>query len=195
MNRKVLIALAVIGLGVSDRANAMLRAITDMTAQDMAQEAVALPQLPPTQLAEGNKLGDKYPSGQAGGRYGVGAGSHLLKGDEFIIVMQSNTLSGTTAAGDAFNMYFLPGGTVAYRDVRGARDSGMWHLNNDGVCVTWRNPGAKEDGCFRVLVEGHKVTLEGSAGSTRATLRGGVAETFLDGTEQQSDCSHRCTSW
>src|SRR5262245_19641494 len=101
MNRNVLIALAVIGLSVSDRANAMLQAMTEMSAHDMTQGAVTLPQLPPTQLAEGGKLGDKYPSGQAGGRYGIGAGPHLLKGDEFIAVMQSNTLSGTTAAGDA----------------------------------------------------------------------------------------------
>jgi len=180
MNRKVVFALALIGLGVSDHANAASEDGNDAAVEAVPQDPVT----PPAQLAEGGKLGDKSPAGQAGGRYGIGAGPRLLKGDEFITAMQDNTLSGTTAAGDAFNVYFLPGGTVTYRDARGARDSGTWHLNHDGVCVDWLNPGDKKQDCFRVLVDGDRVTLAGTAGTSSATLRGGIAETFLKAPEQ-----------
>jgi hypothetical protein len=175
MNGKIVVVLVLVGLGVSNGANAVSEDGTD---------ALAPVQLPAAQFAEGGKLGDKYMSGQAGGRYAIGAGPQLLTGDEFITVMQNNTLSGTTAAGDAFNVYFLPGGAVTYRDARGARDSGTWHLDQDGVCVDWRNPGDKAQGCFRVLVEGDRVTLQGPSGNSRATLRGGIAETFLKDAEQ-----------
>jgi len=184
MKGKIAVALALIGLGILGRANAASEAGNDAAVGSKSQDSAAPAQLPPTQLAEGGKLGDKYMSGQAGGRYGIGAGPHLLRGDEFITVMQSNTLSGTTDAGGAFDIYFLPGGTVTYRNATGARESGTWHLDRDGVCVDWQHPGDKVQGCFRVLVEGEQVTLEGPSGSSRATLRGGIAETFLNGAAQ-----------
>ena len=37
-----------------------------------------------------------------------------LKGSRFIEVMQDNTLSGTTADGAAYNLYFLPGGAMVW---------------------------------------------------------------------------------
>jgi hypothetical protein len=61
-----------------------------------------------------------------------------VRGDRFISMMDGNTLSGTTAAGTAFNLYFLPGGTATYQDAAGTRDSGTWHLDEAGdVCVAW----------------------------------------------------------
>jgi len=177
MNARALVVLGLIGLAVSDRAGAVSEDSSNAGGAAVSREF-------PAQLAEGGKLGDKYPSGQAGGRYGIGAGAHLLMGDQFITTMQNNTLSGTTDAGNAFNIYFLPGGAVTYRDAGGASDSGTWRLQRDGVCLDWRNPGDKTQGCFRVLVDGEQVTLEGPSGSSRATLRGGITETFLKGAEQ-----------
>jgi len=184
MDARIVVALALIGLGASDVAKAASEAGND-AAVAAASEGPVVPALPPpTRLADGGKLGDKSAAGQAGGRYGIGGGSRLLTGDEFITVMQNNTLSGTTAAGGAFNVYFLPGGAATYKDATGAHDTGVWHLDKGGVCLDWRNPQDKEQGCFRVLVDGDRVTLEGPAGSSRAILRGGISETFLKGAEQ-----------
>ena len=103
-----------------------------------------------------------------------------VRGDQFIAMMNGNTLSGTTAAGTAFNLYFLPGGSATYQDATGARDSGSWHLDESGdVCVAWQNPAEQQEGCFRVTVDGGKVTWEGKEGGGRATLRGGITETLL----------------
>ena len=103
-----------------------------------------------------------------------------VRGNQFITMMQGNTLSGTNAAGTSFNVYFLPGGTATYDDAAGTRDSGSWHLDEDGdVCVAWQNPADLQEGCFSVIVDGPKVNWEGKAGGGRATLRGGVTETVL----------------
>ena len=108
------------------------------------------------------------------------AAPQAVRGDRFISMMEGNTLSGTTAAGTAFNLYFLPGGTATYQDATGARDSGSWHLDESGdVCVAWQNPADRQEGCFRVTVDGGKVTWEGKEGGGRATLRGGITETLL----------------
>jgi hypothetical protein len=113
----------------------------------------------------------------------AGAAPQAVRGDQFITMMHSNTLSGTTAAGDAFNIYFLAGGIATYQEAGGTRDSGSWHLDKD-VCVAWHNSADRQDGCFRVTVDGAKVSWEGKAGSGRAALRGGVSEMFLKGTGQ-----------
>jgi hypothetical protein len=103
-----------------------------------------------------------------------------VRGDQFITMMEGNTLSGINAGGTPFNLYFLPGGTATYDDGGGTRDSGSWHLDKEGdVCVTWQNPADRQEGCFSVTVDGRKVNWEGKAGSGRATLRGGVSETML----------------
>ena len=105
------------------------------------------------------------------------AAPHVLRGDEFITVMQDNTLSGRTTSGSPFDIYFLPGGAATYREATGTHDSGSWHLDSDGdVCVAWRNPRDVQQGCFRVTVDGHRVTWEGKPGSGRAALRGDVTE-------------------
>ena len=113
------------------------------------------------------------------------AAPQAVRGTQFITMMHSNTLSGTNAAGQAFNIYFLPGGTATYQDATGTRDSGSWHLDDDGdVCVAWKNPAERQDGCFRVTVDGSKVAWEGKGGSGRAELRGGVSEMYLKGMGQ-----------
>jgi hypothetical protein len=115
----------------------------------------------------------------------AGAEPQAVRGNQFIAMMQSNTLSGTIAAGDAFNIYFLPGGAATYEDATGTRGGGSWHIDEEGdVCVAWQNPADRQEGCFRVTVDGSKVAWEGKAGSGRAVLRGGVNEMTLKGVGQ-----------
>ena len=113
------------------------------------------------------------------------AAPQALHGDQFMSMMQSNTLSGTSDAGHAFNIYFLPAGIVTYQDASGTRDSGSWHLDEAGdICVAWKHPAEQKDGCFQVTIDGNKVAWEGKAGSDRATLRGGVTDTYLQAAGQ-----------
>jgi hypothetical protein len=107
------------------------------------------------------------------------AAPEQLKGDRFLEVMQNNTLSGTTADGAAYNLYFLPGGEVGYDDSSGARDRGRWSMDPDGdVCVSFDAIDHGSQHCYRVEVDGRKVTWSGKDGG-QATLRGGVVESFL----------------
>ena len=65
---------------------------------------------------------------------------HPVRWGDFVTMMQGNTLSGTTAAGTVFNMYFIAGGNATYQEVGGTRDFGTWHLDKEGdVCVVWKN--------------------------------------------------------
>ena len=108
-----------------------------------------------------------------------------VRGSQFITMMQGNTLSGTNAEGKPFKVYFLAGGIATYTDASGTRDSGSWHLDKDGdVCVAWQNPADRQEGCFRVTVDGSKVAWEGKSGSGRADLRGGVSDMVLKPTGQ-----------
>ena len=98
----------------------------------------------------------------------------------FVTMMQGNTLSGTTAAGTVFNMYFIAGGNATYQEVGGTRDFGTWHLDKEGdVCVVWKNSPDSANGCFHVTVDGSKVAWEGKDTGGSGMLRGGVTETFL----------------
>jgi hypothetical protein len=107
------------------------------------------------------------------------AAAEQLKGSRFIEVMQDNTLSGTTEGGASYNLYFLPGGDVTYDDSTGARDRGRWSMDSDGdVCVSFEQVDDGRAQCYRVEVDGRTVTWQGKAGG-QATLRGGVAESFL----------------
>jgi hypothetical protein len=102
------------------------------------------------------------------------AGPEALRGDRFITVMQNNTLSGATAGGARYDMYFLPGGLVTYRDSTGADDRGRWRIDGDGdVCIAWTS---SEETCFRVTLDGAAVSWEGKSGSGRGRLRGGIAD-------------------
>jgi hypothetical protein len=103
----------------------------------------------------------------------VAAEPEALRGDRFITVMQNNTLSGETAAGARYDMYFLPGGLVTYRDAAGADDRGRWRIDRDGdVCIAWT--GSKEEDCFRVTLDRDAVAWEGKSGSGQGRLRGGI---------------------
>ena len=107
------------------------------------------------------------------------AAAAQLKGSRFIEVMQDNTLSGTTGGGAAYNLYFLPGGEVTYDDSTGARDRGRWSMDPEGdVCVSFDEVDGGVAQCYRVEVDGRTLTWQGKAGG-KATLRGGVAESFL----------------
>jgi hypothetical protein len=108
------------------------------------------------------------------------AAAEPLRGSRFIEVMENNTLSGTMASGAAYNLYFLPGGRVTYDDSTGARDSGHWSIGPDGdVCIGFANADDGRTQCFRVELDGRKVTWRGKDGGSEASLRGGVAESFL----------------
>jgi hypothetical protein len=103
-----------------------------------------------------------------------------LSGSRFIEVMENNTLSGTMASGAAYNLYFLPGGRVTYDDSTGVRDSGHWSIDPDGdVCIGFENADEGRAQCFRVELDGRKVTWRGKDGGSEASLRGGVVESFL----------------
>jgi len=105
------------------------------------------------------------------------AGPETLRGDRFITVMQNNTLSGATASGARYDMYFLPGGLVTYRDSAGADDRGRWRIDRDGdVCIAW---ASSEETCFRVTLDRDTVSWEGKSGSGRGRLRGGIADGTL----------------
>jgi hypothetical protein len=107
------------------------------------------------------------------------AAAEQLNGSRFIEVMQDNTLSGTTGEGASYNLYFLPGGEVTYDDSTGARDRGRWSMDRDGdVCLSFAQVDDGRAHCYRVEVDGRTVTWHGKAGG-KATLRGGVAESFL----------------
>lgn len=103
-----------------------------------------------------------------------------LRGTRFLEVMQNNTLSGTTESGAAYNLYFLPGGEVTYDDSTGARDRGHWSMDPQGdVCVRFDQVDDGRERCYQVEIDGRTVTWHGKSGEGKATLRGGVVESFL----------------
>jgi hypothetical protein len=88
------------------------------------------------------------------------ASAEILQGLRFVTAMKDNTLSGKTAAGTAYNVYFLPGG-MATSDAAGTRDNGRWQLDRDGdVCVSWHGTVATSQGCFRVTADGRNLSWE-----------------------------------
>jgi hypothetical protein len=108
------------------------------------------------------------------------AAPEQLRGQRFIDVMQDNTLSGTTADGRPFNMYFLPGGEVTYDDASGSPDHGRWWMDPEGdVCVRWDGYEPERDHCFAVSVEGDHLLWRDKTAGGEDVLRGGVGDTFL----------------
>ena len=107
----------------------------------------------------------------------LAADSEVLRGDRFINVMRNNTLTGETEGGARFDIYFLPGGLVTYRDAAGGDDRGQWRIDGDGdVCITWMAVDAGKEECFRVTLDGNRVSWEGKAGSGEGTLRGTITD-------------------
>jgi hypothetical protein len=107
----------------------------------------------------------------------VAAEPEVLRGDRFINVMRNNTLSGTTTAGVRFDLFFLPGGLVTYRDADGEDDRGAWRIDPEGdVCIAWTSAPTGAPDCFRVILEGSRVSWQGKSGSGEGTLRGTITD-------------------
>ena len=108
------------------------------------------------------------------------ARAQILQGDRFITAMKDNTVSGKTASGTAYNLYFLPGGMVTYSDADGHRDSGSWRLDRVGdVCVSWHGDAALPTGCYRVTANGRSLFWWNKSARSCVTLRGAVTNAFL----------------
>ena len=102
-------------------------------------------------------------------------------GDRFVTVMDGNTLSGTSLAGLAFNLYFLAAGQVTYVTVAGQRVEGTWHLDsNDDVCIEWPRRVEAMEGCFQISIDGDRIVWRNRAASRHGVLRGGVTNQFLN---------------
>jgi hypothetical protein len=110
----------------------------------------------------------------------IATSAESWRGDEFVTLMDGNTLSGSTAAGLAFNLYFLASGQVTYANIAGQRVSGAWHLDRNGdVCITWSRRVEAFEGCFRMYVDGDRIIWRSERASGRGVLRGGVTDSFL----------------
>ena len=107
----------------------------------------------------------------------------VLQGDRFITAMKDNTVSGKTAAGASYNLYFLyflPGGAVTYSDAVGHRVGGRWRLDRVGdVCVSWHGDTALPTGCYRVRADDRRLTWSTKDGHSDDTPRGAVINAFL----------------
>jgi hypothetical protein len=103
-----------------------------------------------------------------------------LQGDRFVTAMKDNTVSGRTATGTAYNLYFLPGGTATYSDAAGHRESGSWRLDQVGdVCVSWHGEAALPTGCYRVSANGRSLAWSNKSASSGEALRGAVTNAFV----------------
>jgi hypothetical protein len=108
------------------------------------------------------------------------ARAEILQGDRFITAMKDNTVSGRTAAGAAYNLYFLPGGTATYSDAVGHRNGGSWRLDRVGdVCVSWHGDTALPTGCYRVRADGRSLAWWNKSTRSDEMLRGAVINAFL----------------
>jgi len=98
-----------------------------------------------------------------------------LRGDAFITAMSGNTLSGKSPEGKAVNFYFIPGGQASYQEAGGQPHLGTWNLDKGGdVCVKWAPGGDMASGCFRVAIDGDKVSWSNKEGTEHGGLLGGV---------------------
>ena len=89
-------------------------------------------------------------------------------------------MSGRTAAGAAYNLYFLPGGAATYSDAAGRHVGGRWRLDRVGdVCVSWRGDAALPTGCYRVRVDDRRLTWWNKSIHSDEALRGAVTDAFL----------------
>ena len=107
---------------------------------------------------------------------GVPADAKTLHGDEFITAMDGNTLSGKGADGIPFNIYFLPGGQLTIRQGSALPTYGHWAIDESGdVCVKWAKGVIADAGCFRIDLDGNKMTWSNKNGTHTGGLLGGVA--------------------
>lgn len=104
----------------------------------------------------------------------------LLSGTRFVEAMKDNTVSGMTADGTPYNIYFVEGGQATFTDALGRHDSGRWHIDaRGGVCLQWSIPTTPQNGCFRVNVDGRHMTWTSQGGDVNAALRGSVTSAYL----------------
>lgn len=109
----------------------------------------------------------------------MAASARDSQGDRFVTATEGNTVSGTTAAGLSYHLYFLAGGQVTYLDETGAMDSGAWNLDPGGnVCLRWQKPIDGMEGCFQPSISGDRVVLQNKDGSLSGTLNGSVTDRF-----------------
>jgi len=102
-----------------------------------------------------------------------------MRGDQFITMMDGNTLSGSDSAG-SFNLYFLPGGQLTYVGHAGKEVYGAWRLDKDGdICLRLPHGADALNGCFATSVDGTRVTWRAKHRAVDAQLRGSVVETFI----------------
>ena len=96
----------------------------------------------------------------------------------FVTATNGNTLTGISSHGTRYYIYFLSGGSVTYRSTNGDRDTGAWHLDDNGnVCVSWRNLNPPlSSGCYKVGFDGHTTHWSSKSTSLRLTLRGFVED-------------------
>jgi hypothetical protein len=101
-------------------------------------------------------------------------------GDQFVTTMDGNTLSGTNAAGFAFNLYFLAGGQVTYSNIAGQKSEGAWYLNRNGdVCIQWPRRVEAIAGCFQMSIDGDRIIWRSGETRGAGVLRGSVTNTFV----------------
>jgi hypothetical protein len=104
------------------------------------------------------------------------ASAGALRGDAFITAMDGNTLSGKMADGTPYKLYFVPGGQATIQEGAGEPKFGTWSIDKSGdVCLKWPKGVAAQDGCYRVVATGTKVTWSNKAGTLKGDLLGGIA--------------------
>jgi hypothetical protein len=107
---------------------------------------------------------------------GVPANAETLRGDAFITAMDGNTLFGKDADGTLFKIYFLPGGQVTIQQGSAHPKYGHWDIDERGdVCVKWVTQVIADSGCFRVDLDGNKMTWFNKDGTHTGGLLGSVA--------------------
>jgi hypothetical protein len=108
-------------------------------------------------------------------------GLSVARAEPLVEILKDNTVSGHTASGVPYNLYFLEGGQVTYADGDGHRDSGIWHVGErDEVCLRWQSAGTPGEGCSRVTIDGRDMTWADGDGEFRSILRGTVTPEYLE---------------
>lgn len=109
------------------------------------------------------------------------AAGAMLHDSRLVEILKDNTLSGTTASGTPYNLYFLEGGQATYADANGHHESGSWHLGENGdICLSWHDSSTPGAGCFHMTIRGREVTWTSADSEFRSVLRGAITSTYLD---------------
>jgi hypothetical protein len=104
-----------------------------------------------------------------------------LRGNRFFTVMERNTLTGKTAAGVSFQLFFVAGGRATYEDDSGRSDHGRWWLDEVGdVCIEWSQLEQGGTQCFQVTLDGDTIAWRGKTGTGSGQLRGTITDGVLE---------------